>query len=224
MKKTLVALAVAFATQQALALTITQNFLWSNTVLTGALGNPGGLTVNQFNPVNGFLSAVTLELTGTSLNAQMGVQNPVGNSAITVGVDLSAGLHTVTINNVSVANVTGPASAAAQTIAGGAALVTFTLPVQPLGGGPNAAPSLASWYGVGTFPILASSTSGLSLTGNTQNQPNLIGILPSILSNVSGKLIYTFSDVPVPEAETYVAGLALIGFAGYGFYRRNRVA
>ncbi len=226
MKKTLITLAVAFVAQQAFAATVTQNFTWANAILTSTASNPGGLTVNQFNSALGTLTAVTLQLTGDNLVATMQVQNPAGNSPITTGVDLSAGVHSVSIFNVNVAAGTGFATTPSQVINGGAPTVTFSLPLQPLAGGPNAAPTLVGWSGVGTFPVLASSSSGLSLNGDTSNQPNLIGFLPSIKSNVHGVLTYTYTplDGRVPEAETYVAGLALAGLAGYGFYRRNKAA
>ena len=227
MKKTLLALAIATVAVQAAAQQV-ENFSWTGATLTGV--TTAQATVNGFNSANGVLNSITLAITGTSVSGSLIVTNVTGPQ-ITSGADLigthilSLGGHTTPlVGTIGPLNSPVNSSAGAQFIDPGLS-ATFNM-LQLLGAattGPQVPGNAADFTG-GTVNVLVRLAGGISLNGDLGN--NLISQRSTILNTVVGTVTYNFTPRTnqVPEAETYVAGLALAGLAGYGFYRRNKLA
>ena len=227
MKKTLLALAIATVAVQAAAQQV-ENFSWTGATLTGV--TTAQATVNGFNSANGVLNSITLAITGTSVSGSLIVTNVTGPQ-ITSGADLigthilSLGGHTTPlVGTIGPLNSPVNSTALAQFIDPGMS-ATFNM-LQLLGAattGPQVPGTLADFTG-GTVNVLVRLAGGISLNGDLGN--NLISQRSTILNTVVGTVTYNFTPRTnqVPEAETYVAGLALAGLAGYGFYRRNKLA
>ena len=227
MKKTLLALAIATVAVQAAAQQV-ENFSWTGATLTGV--TTAQATVNGFNSANGVLNSITLAITGTSVSGSLIVTNLTGPQ-ITSGADLigthilSLGGHTTPlVGTIGPLNSGINVSAFPQFIDPGLS-ATFNM-LQLLGANTTGAlvPGTPADFTGGTVNVLVRLAGGISLNGDLGN--NLISQRSTILNTVVGTVTYNFTPRTnqVPEAETYVAGLALAGLAGYGFYRRNKLA
>ena len=229
MKKTLLALAIATVAVQAAAQQV-ENFSWTGATLTGV--TTAQATVNGFNSANGVLNSITLAITGTSVSGSLIVTNLTGPQ-ITSGADLigthilSLGGHTTPlVGTIGPLNSGINVSAFPQFIDPGLSATFNMLQLLGVGGTGSVlvSPANAPDFTGGTVNVLVRLAGGISLNGDLGN--NLISQRSTILNTVVGTVTYNFTPRTnqVPEAETYVAGLALAGLAGYGFYRRNKLA
>lgn len=213
MKKTLLSAIALTAATAALAQTQIANFSWSNV----PVGPSATLatTVAPFNTGLGTLVSVAINLTGTAIVGSASVQNQETYPS-TVTVNLF-GNHTTSINGVSIVNGAAITSPGVVIPGGGTASVG---PISaPLSG--SAAGGLLNWSPA-SIPVNISFVGAFGVSTDPQAR-NLAD--PSLLSSGVGTVTYTYRvDGQIPEAETYVAGLALAGLVGYGFFRRSRKA
>ena len=216
MKKTLSTLAALSVASAAFGATQSFNFSWTDLSVSGS--DAIGTTVPGFSAA-GTLTQVAINVTGVAVVGNLSVKNVAGPT-INTGVDLF-GSHVVTINGLSIADGVA-ATAASQTIALGETKAFGPLTDTLLGS--NTTGLTAGWT-PGPLNVLVRIVGGLQTNGNVQN--NTVEQVSSLKSTVTGTITYTYEprqDPLVPEAETYVAGLAMAGLVGYGFYRRSRKA
>ena len=173
--------------------------------------------VAQFNPALGTLTGVSINLTGTAVVGSAQVTNLEAYST-SASVFLAGTHHTTTINGFDIAN---PANATSGTTAIGPNPASANVgPVNTAIGG-GGATSTTGWTGVGTVGILVNFVGGFGVSTDPQAK---VTSDPTLTSSGVGTVTYTYQESNVPEAETYVAGLAMLGLVGYGFYRRSRKA
>jgi len=213
MKKTLLSVIALTAATAALAQTQIANFSWSN-VAVGPTAVTA-TTVAPFNTALGTLLSVSINLTGTAVVGSATVQNQE-TYPTTVTVNLF-GNHQTSINGVNILNGAAVTSPGVLIPGGGTASVG---PVSAALGGSGVG-GLIGWSPA-SIPVNISFVGAFGVSTDPQAR-NLAD--PSLLSSGVGTVTYTYrADNGVPEAETYVAGLALAGLVGYGFFRRSRKA
>lgn len=202
----------AFASTQQFA------FNWSNLQAQPSPPSLTGTLVPQFNPAFGTLTSISLNLTGTALVGTGNIQN-IETYTTTAQVGLS-GQHNTLVNNLSILNTSpGLIMSVGVVIAPGATAAVG--PASLALGGNASTGDTTGWIGVGSVPILISFDGSFGVFTNPQAKTISD---PFLLSTGSGFLTYTYQENSIPEAETYAAGLALVGMVGYGFYRRSRKA
>jgi len=215
MKKTLLNIVLASVATAAFADTTSVNFSWASQNVPVSLTQAAvNVTVAGFNGALGTLTGVSINLTGTSVVGTATAQNQ-GNVNSTLSL-LLIGNHTVSINGLQVVNSINATSAGLLTLP--SATATLGPVSASLSGTASGGPS--GWTG-GTIPVLIGFAGAAAVSGTPQVQ---ILSTPTVTSSGFGTVTYTYTATNVPEAETYVAGLALVGMAGYGFYRRSRKA
>lgn len=237
MKKTLLSILIASVASAAFAASpFVANFTWnSQPVTTGLSQATVGISVPQFNdtlagvPAGSVLVGVSINLNGYAVSGQSIARNE-GTQTSTLTLTLT-GTHEVSINGLTI-DTTLVAPTASASVAAGATttLGPVTAPLsgsRSVGATPSSAapPSpAASWTGAGTIPVLIGLLPG-SGAGVFSSPAVQVNNNPTVLSAGVGTVSYYYETRQlVPEAETYVAGLAMAGLVGYGFYRRSRKA
>ncbi len=226
MKKTLLSIVVASVASAAFAAsTVPQNFSWaSQPVTTGLSQATVNVAVNQFDGSLGILTGVFINLSGNAVSGSSIARNEgTQTSALTLTL---TGTHLVSINGLLVSSTL--VSPTDTKTANAGQTVTLGPVLAPLSGSASITtpPSVipGTWTGVGTIPVLIGLAAG-SGAGVFSSPAVQVNNNPTVLSSGVGTIFYTY-DVRslVPEAETYVAGLAMAGLVGYGFFRRSRKA
>ena len=210
MKKSLLNIALATVASAAFAATQTVNFNWSAAPTTV---DTQVTTVPAFTAA-GTLTGVQINLTGQNV-VGTAVASNLGNQSSQFSIDLS-GTHTVTINGVPIANVIAATSGDVTAVNGGPSVNLGPISAALSGSAPG---GLSGWTSPVPVFIRFNGTFGVNATPQVQ-----LSALPTLSSVGIGTVTYTYTEGRVPEAETYVAGLALVGMVGYGFYRRSRKA
>lgn len=213
MKKILLNIAIASVASAAYAVdVIVANFAWGPTVV----GAPFTVatTVPGFNVAGATLTGVQINLTGVAVVGSAVVQNQEAYSS-NISISL-LGTHTVRINGIDISNFANVSSGPVPT---GPGATSNHGPISaPIGG--NAAAGLAGWT-PGPINVLISFAGAFGV--NTDPQAQTLSN-PNLTSQGVGTVTYTYTPSNIPEAETYVAGIAMLGMVGYGFYRRSRKA
>lgn len=212
MKRTLLSVALASAASTVYAGTLSQSFSWLTTAVPSI--DTSVATVPGFNPALGTLTGVNINLAGDFIVGSAVVDNHSPTTASSFQLFLS-GIHHTTVNGFDIANaisLTSPTTLIPANSTGTAGPVS-----QALGG--TLPGGLSGW--VGPVSVLIRFNGVLIATAN----PPVDFISdPLLTSQGQGSITYTYTDTTVPEAGTYVAGLALAGVVIYGWYRRCRKA
>ncbi|MBM3883817.1 MAG: choice-of-anchor E domain-containing protein [Verrucomicrobia bacterium] len=188
-----------------------------------------GLTLPQFNPALGTLTAVTLSLSGSFNNGAARVENlnPLSDSWINANVNVLVNLYKFAESSaavwVSPAAIAGSFHASTYdgvTDYGGTSGKTWSGLAASASSAwsSSLAPDLAMFTGTGTVPLKAEAIGFItaSISGGNADL--------KFTSNGSADASVTYEFIPIPEPETYaaLAGLGLLGFAGWRRFASRR--
>ncbi len=213
MKSSLIRLSLLTVAASAFAGTQVAPFSWDNTSVPPA--NTQIATVAPFNTALGTLTGVQINLTGHLIVGSTSVLNASTFQTANFFLILT-GTHTVTINGFTIDNAINLTS---PTVPIGPGVTVGLGPVSSaLGGSLNG--GLSGWTS-GNIPVFFKFPGSLLVSASPQVT---FQSSPVVTSDGIGNVTYTYTEARVPEAETYVAGLALVGLVGYGCFRRTRQA